>query len=189
MSDDNDTTHTSGDGNTRRRLLTGIGAAAAGGGLLAVAGAPSAQAAIADGSYYTFGPARYVDTRAGSGGRISGGQSRTFTVLQGADYTMAANLTVVSTVGSGYLSVYSADLATRPQPYSSINWQSTGQVLANFSIFDLGEAGFTVYCGGAASSSTHFIIDSVGYFLNGGAAPAKARAWEREMQSRRAAQE
>jgi hypothetical protein len=189
MSDDIDPT-TSAAGNTRRRLLTGMGAAAAGGGLLAVAGAQTAQAAISNGSYYTFGPTRYVDTRTGSGGRISNGQTRTLAVLSGAQYTMAANVTVVNTKGSGYLSIYSAALATRPQPYSTINWQGDGVILANFTFFDLGAAGFSVYCGGTSGASTNFIIDTVGYFINNGAAgaPPEAKAWERKMQQRLADQ-
>jgi hypothetical protein len=171
--------------NTRRRLLAGMGVAAAGGGLLALAGPQAAQAANTNGSYYTYGPTRYVDTRSGFGGRISGGATRTLTVLSGAQFTMAANVTVVSTQGTGYLSIYSADLGSRPQPYSSINWQGSGKIVANFTFFDLGTAGFSIFCGGA-TASTHFIIDTVGYFLNNGAAgkPPEAKAWEREMERR-----
>jgi hypothetical protein len=40
--------------------------------------------------------------------------------------------------------------------------------IASFVLFDLGNAGFNIYCGG--SGNTHFILDTIGYFLNNGAA-------------------
>jgi hypothetical protein len=132
---------------------------------------------ISDGSYYSFGPSRILDTRSGSGGSISAGQTRTYSLLAGAQFTMACNLTVVSTSNSGYLAIYSADLGSRPQPYSSINWYASGQVIANFVVFDLGNAGFDVYCGG--TGNTHFILDTIGYFLNNGAALTAAEKAEK----------
>jgi len=79
---------------------------------------------------------------------------------------------VVSTHGSGYLALYNADLSSRPTPYSSINWQGNGKVVANFTMLDLGSAGVNVFCSGGSSTNTHFIIDVVGYFISGGAARA-----------------
>ena len=178
------TTHPAESGASRRRLLAGMGAVAAGGGLLALAGAPKAEAVVSDASYYSYGPIRYVDSRINSGGRISGGATRTLSVFAGlASYTFAINLTVVSTQGSsGFLSLYNADLTTRPIPYSSINWQGNGKTVANFSMLDLGNAGANLYCSGGSSTSTHFIIDVVGYFYTGGAArvsPPGFEEWER----------
>ena len=100
-----------------------------------------------------------------------------------AGYTFAINLTVVATLGSGgFLAVYNGDLATRPTPYSSINWQGNGKTVANFSLLDLGAGGAKVYCSGNSSISTHFIIDVVGFFYNDGAArvaPPGFTEWEK----------
>lgn len=188
MSDDPITADPAEGGATRRRVLSGMGALAAGGGLLALAGTPKAEATVVDASYYSYGPVRYVDSRVNSGGRISGGVTRNLPVFGGlADYTFAINLTIVSTQGtSGYLAVYNADGA-RPNPYSSINWQGNGKVVANFSMLDLGNAGANIYCSGGSSNSTHFIIDVVGYFYTGGAslvAPPGFDEWERKAKQR-----
>lgn len=187
MSDDMIIADASEGGATRRRLLTSMGAAAAGGGLLALAGTQTAQATVADGSYYSYGPVRWADTRLNSGGRIYGGQTRTLPIFSYPDLTFAINLTVVSTQGSGWLAVYNADLANRPNPYSSINWQGAGRIVANFSMLDTGAAGAKVYCSGSSSTNTHFIIDVVGYFVSGGAAakaPPKEQARQAEMRRR-----
>lgn len=170
MTDQLTTAEGAGGGAPRRRLLAGMGAVAAGGGLLALAGTPDARASVSDASYYTYGPRRWIDTRI-SGGRISGGVTRTLTAFEGlGEYTFAINLTVVATQGSGYLVIYNADLDNRPSPYSSINWQGDGKVVANFNLVDLGTPGAKVWCSGGSSTSTHFIVDVLGYFYNGGAA-------------------
>ena len=172
-------------GATRRKLLTGMGAAAAGGGLLALTGTQKAAAAVEDGTYFSFGPERFVDTRL-SGGKISGGQTRTLEDFEDADgITFALNLTIVSTEGSGYLSIYNAD-EPRPTPYSSINWQGAGKVVANFTMVDGGVAGLKVYCSPGATVKTHFIIDITGIFLtNEGPVPARVRAWQKKSKERR----
>jgi hypothetical protein len=167
---------------SRRKMLAGMGVAA-GGGLLALAGTQSAQATVSDSSYYSYGPYRYVDSRSNSGGRISGGVTRNLPVFSGLqDYTFACNVTVVGTQGAGFLAIYNADLGSRPTPYSTINWMTSGQVVANFTMLDLGAAGANVFCSGGASTSTHFIIDVVGLFITNGAAakalPASFKAWE-----------
>lgn len=171
---------------TRRKLLTGMGAAAAaGGGLLALAGTQQASAVVDDGTYFSLGPERFVDTRE-SGGKISGGQTRTLTDFEDADgLTFALNLTLASTEGSGYLAVYNADEA-RPNPYSTINWQGAGRVLANFTLVDGGNAGIKVYCSGGSTVKTHFIIDIIGIFITGDApVPTKVRSWQEKAQKRR----
>lgn len=171
---------------TRRKLLTGMGAAAAaGGGLLVLAGTQKASAAVVDGSYTSVGPERFIDTRE-SGGKISGGQTRTLADFEDTDgLTFALNLTLVSTEGSGYLAVYNAD-EPRPNPYSTINWQGAGKVLANFTLVDGGDAGIKVYCSGGSTVKTHFVIDVVGIFLTSdGPVPAKVRKWQEKTQERR----
>jgi hypothetical protein len=188
MSDDPITADPTQGGATRRRLLSGMGAMAAGGGLLALAGTQRAEATVVDASYYSYGPVRYADSRINSGGRISGGVIRNLPIFGGLpNYTFAINLTVVSTQGTGYLAVYNADLTSRPTPYSSINWQGNGKVVANFSMLDLGSAGANIYCSGGSSNSTHFIIDVVGYFISGGAnvaAPPEFAEWEQKAKQR-----
>lgn len=175
------TTSLSETGATRRKMLAGMGVAA-GGGLLALAGTQQAHASVADSTYYSYGPSRYVDTRYNSGGRISGGVVRNLPVFNGgSDYTFACNLTVVDTQGNGFLAVYNGD-SSRPTPYSSINWQGANKVVANFLMLDLGSAGANVYCSGGSATSTHFIIDVVGFFLNNGAnqapLPESFKRWE-----------
>jgi len=182
MPDDLITADPADGGATRRKLLTGMGAAAAGGGLLALAGAQQAQAAVGNATYFSLGPLRIIDTRE-SGGRISGGQTRTLQEFEGSDdLTWAINLTVTSTKGSGYLSIYNADVS-RPRPYSTINWRGSGKVVANFNIVDGGEAGLRVYCSGDSSNSTHFVIDVVGLFITTQAPlPPVVRAWQSKVQ-------
>src|SRR5687767_12738519 len=110
-------------GATRRRLLTGMGAVAAGGGLLALASTPKAAAAVSDASYYSYGPSRFVDTRRQWPGRIHGGETQGPDIFDGSpNLTFAINLTVVNTRGSGYLAIFNGD-GPRPTPYSTINWQ------------------------------------------------------------------
>lgn len=146
---------------TRRRLLTGAGAAAVGAGVLAIASTPAAQAAVTAGLYYSITPERVVDTRV-EGGRISLGQSRLEDILVGDGLAAVCNVTVANTASSGYLTLYNADEA-RPAPFSTINWQGAGKIVANLAIFDLGESGFRVFCGGSAGASTNYVVDLIGF--------------------------
>ena len=192
MSDDDDVTNdSSGTGATRRRLLYGMGAAA-GAGLVSMAAAPQAAQALShDASYYSYEPSRFVDTRLGWGGvqRIVGGQTQTLSIFEGLqNYTFACNLTVVATQGTGYLAVYNADLEARPAPFSSINWQGAGKIVANFTMLDLGAAGVNVYCSGGSTTSTDYIMDVIGVFVTGDAArrplPAEFTAWAKAAKRR-----
>ncbi len=171
-------------GATRRKLLSGLGVAAAGGGLLALTGGQTAQADVAAGTYYSDGPTRFLDTRE-SGGKISSGQTRTLTNFDESDQlAFAINLTVVSTEGSGYLAIYNADRA-RPTPYSSINWKGAGQIVANFNVVDGGEAGLNIYCSVGPGVRTHFIIDVVGVFDTSDVTPpANVKAWQQKVKKR-----
>lgn len=174
-------------GASRRKILTGMGGVAAGGGLLALAGAPKASAAVEEGTYFSLGPERFIDTRLpDGGGKIRGGQTRTLQDFEEADgLTFALNLTVVSTEGSGYLALYNADVP-RPNPYSTINWQGAGKVLSNFTLVDGGDAGLEVYCSGASTVRTHFILDIVGVFITSEApVPARVKTWQQKAERRR----
>lgn len=73
-----------------------------------------------------------------------------------------ANVTVVNTVGSGFLVAYKNGAAQPPA--STINWFGTGQVLANTTVVALDASGrFAVSIGG--SSQTDVFVDVIGYFL------------------------
>jgi len=168
---------------TRRKMLAGMGAAAAGAGLLAVAGTQPAHAAVSNGTYFSIDPIRVYDSRS-SGGRISAGQSRLLSVFSGSDgIAYVCNLTVTNTRGNGYLAVWNADIA-RPQPYSSVNWLGDGRVVANLGIFDAGDDGLRVYCGGGGS--TDFIVDVVGAMLSNvlnAASPPELQAAQKRLKA------
>ena len=157
----------------RRRLFKLGAGAAAGAGLLALSNATPAAAAVSGGTYQSVTPIRILDTRMG-GGPIKSGETRTSLALSGNTYACVCNITVANTTGkSGYLAIYSADLASRPQPFSSVNWQGASQVVANLAIFDTGNAGFKIYCGGGGS--TDLIIDFISYFVTAPAAKTPAQ--------------
>ena len=119
-------------------------------------------------------PERVFDSRPNSApnlptdGVISAGQTRRIELLasgteqfiEDIDGVMI-NLTVTQTVGSGFLSVYSAALTTAPT-VSSINWSATGQTVANLTVSACQLAALKVTCGG--TGSTHFIIDVLGVY-------------------------
>lgn len=119
-------------------------------------------------------PERVFDSRPNSGpnlptdGVIAAGQTRTIDLLasgteqfiEDIDGVMV-NLTVTQTVGSGFLSVYAADLTT-PPTISSINWTATGQTVANLTVSACSLGSIKVTCGG--TGSTHFLIDVLGVY-------------------------
>jgi hypothetical protein len=119
-------------------------------------------------------PERVYDSRPSSApdlpndGVISAGQTRTINLLasgteqfiEDIDGVMV-NLTVTQTVGSGFLTVYSAGLAT-PPTISSVNWSATAQTVANLTVSACELAALKVTCGG--TGSTHFIIDVLGVY-------------------------
>jgi hypothetical protein len=185
MSDDVIALDSAEGGATRRKLLTGVGVAAASGGFLALAGGQKAQAAVYNGTYFSTRASRFVDTRDG-GGKISGGETRVLKeFLDAQGVTFAINLTVVATEGSGYLALYNAD-EERPTPYSSINWQGAGKIVANFNLVDGGGDGISVYCSAGSTVKTHFIIDVVGILLtHEQPVPTKAQTWQKKAQQYR----
>ena len=167
------------DGGSRRRLLTGLGAAVVGAGAISAGAALPAQAAIDDGRYYTFGPERILDTRTGAGGRISRGTTRTYDELVGAGYTMVCLVTVTRTVGNGHLYIWNGDLASPPGgiPGAVVRWPVSNQTLASTVFFDLGDNGFKISCGGSANAATDVIVDSIGYFTGATLDPVQRR-WQ-----------
>jgi len=133
------------------------------------------------GGFTAISPTRVYDSRRGTApiGVLTPGQSRTIDARQPRDVTtglelpvaplfslaqaVAITVTVVSTTGNGWLTVnVGGDTAIKG---SSVNWSSTGQVLANSTTSPVNYLGqLTVVCGGSASASTHFLVDVIGYY-------------------------
>jgi hypothetical protein len=91
---------------------------------------------------------------------VNGGSPTANFVPEGAT-AVFANITVVDTVGSGYLAVNPG--GTTVVSASSINWSAAGQILANGISLTLNSSReITVIAGGAGS--TQFIIDILGYY-------------------------
>lgn len=105
-------------------------------------------------------PVRMYDSR--SGARIAAGQVRTHQLASqvpvGATGVLL-NVTVTGTQSSGFLTVYASDQSAPGT--SSINWDSSGRTLANAVTSAIpASRSINVRCG---SSSTHYIVDLVGY--------------------------
>lgn len=72
------------------------------------------------------------------------------------------NITVTSTVATGYLAVEGNNTTVSA---STINWFGAGQTLANAATVKLNDARvIAVICGGTGAT-THFIVDVTGYYL------------------------
>jgi hypothetical protein len=128
-------------------------------------------------------PSRVYDSRLGTpapGGPLLVGNNRLVSVkdrraldtgaVVGADIVppgstaVTANLTVVDTVGSGFLTVNPGGNLTISA--ATINWTESGQILNNGVNLTLGALrDVTVLAGGVGSSSTQFVIDITGYYL------------------------
>lgn len=146
------------------------------------AGSPGTWREIAGlataGSFHPLSGGRVYDSREAQPlpGAISGGQNRTISVAAarevagGAvvipDYVpagaraIAANVTVVSVSGAGFLACNPGGVTTVTA--STINWSAPGQVLANGVILSVTGRELTVVAGGG---SAHFVVDVTGYWL------------------------
>jgi hypothetical protein len=131
------------------------------------------------GQFHAIDPSRVYDSRVPqpSPGALASGTSRTITVRNSRTTDAGAivnpdlvpagataisfNLTIADTVGSGYLAVNAGgDNSIRA---SSINWSTSGQVLANGLVVKLDASRqITVVCGGGGS--TNFVVDVLGYY-------------------------
>jgi hypothetical protein len=128
-------------------------------------------------------PARVFDSRfAAFGGPIATGGSRLVNVKDAIDpltglvsvanavpegaRAVSYNLTIVSTVGAGYVAVVPGNSTTVTS--SSINWYTSDQILANSGVIGLGsgaaERQVTLVVGGSGGSSTQVILDITGYY-------------------------
>ncbi len=131
------------------------------------------------GAFHAITPTRVYDSRQTlpTPGVLTGGSTRTISVKDaravngGAVVTanaipsgataVAANITIVTTAGGGYLSVNPGGVTAITA--STINWSASGQVIANGISLTLNtNRELTVVCDGG---STHFIVDINGYYL------------------------
>jgi hypothetical protein len=130
------------------------------------------------GAFHAIDPKRVYDSRSPlpSQGVLAGGSSRVVSVADGRDLVSGAvdspglvpegataityNLTVVSTVGAGFVSVAPGSAPTFGA--SSINWTSSGTTIANAGVVRLDlDRQIKVFCQGG---TTNFIIDVTGYY-------------------------
>lgn len=113
-------------------------------------------------------PQRAYDSRTDA--RLATGETRTVDLLADTEAIpenidgVMVNLTVTDTAGWGFLTVYSAALATVPET-SNINWSATGATIANQVVSATEFARLKVSCGGGGS--THFIVDVIGTYGGG----------------------
>jgi hypothetical protein len=132
------------------------------------------------GSFYAVTPARVYDSRVGTyspNGVLSGGQNRTISVANSYNVSgtlvtsnfipagataVFANVTVVDTVGAGYLVINPG--GTTAVAASTINWSANGQVLANGISLTLNASREITVVNGSGGS-TQFIIDITGYWM------------------------
>ena len=132
------------------------------------------------GSFYAVTPARAYDSRLSTypqNGVLGSLQNRTISVANRYDVNgtlvtsnfvpagataVFANVTVVDTVGAGYLAVNPG--GTTAVAASTINWSASGQVLANGISLTLNASREITVVNGSGGS-TQFIIDITGYWL------------------------
>lgn len=149
-----------------------------------VAGTPGTWRKIAGaataGAFHALSPGRVYDSRAAlpTQGSIASGQNRTISVADKRDPTsgavtlanfvpagatsVAANITVVSITGAGFLTVNPGGSTVVES--STINWSAAGQILANGVILTLNATRqLTVVAGGGGT--TELLIDITGYYL------------------------
>jgi uncharacterized repeat protein (TIGR01451 family) len=128
------------------------------------AGAPTPlNVSLAAVDFYTAAPCRVVDTRSSS--PLSSGVARTFTVAGSCGIpanakAVAANVTVVTPTGSGYVSIYPA--GTLPGT-STVNFQA-GQVRAGNAVLALKNGAVDAKATVGGSGTVQVVIDVSGYF-------------------------
>ena len=106
---------------------------------------------------------RMIDTRL-DGGPLAGGATKN--IAQGNTVIAAApslilTISVASPTNSGHLIAY-ADATPRPST-SSLNYV-TGQIVSNLAIAATGNSTVDLYNNAYSSSSTHVVVDCLGYF-------------------------
>lgn len=134
------------------------------------------------GAFHAITPTRVYDSRAAAPaqGVLGAGGNKTLSVKDGRDLTtgnvtvadlipagttaITANITVVNTVGSGFLAVNPGGNTTVSA--ATVNWFASGQILNNGVNVTLNATrDVTVICGGGTGAQTDFVIDATGYYL------------------------
>lgn len=143
----------------RDLLLKGGAVAAVAGTVIAGVTTPAAAAPLAP-VLLPYGPQRLYDSRTGGGPLPSGYQVTLTSTNPAVDAAFLLNLTIVDTVGSGFVSVFSADISWPGS--STLNWYGAGQINANnaYTAIRQSDQGIKVYAGGGGS--TNFVLDLVG---------------------------
>ncbi|CAB4339492.1 MAG: hypothetical protein F2947_00700 [Actinobacteria bacterium] len=132
------------------------------------------------GSFHPVTPGRVYDSRLSTylqHGTLGSGQNRTLSVassfdvngtLVNSDFVPAgatavfANVTIVDTVGAGYLAINPGGTTTVAA--STINWSASGQILANGISLTLNSTRQITVVNGSGGA-TQFIIDITGYWM------------------------
>lgn len=128
------------------------------------------KATGSSGLTYLPTPVRGYDSRPSQPGpgikaKMAAGETRSVALISAfggrtSDVAVLANVTVTSTTGAGFLSVYSgASPDLNPPSFSSVNWSATGQTVGNNVQSAIDSSNLKLY----ASQPTHVIIDIVGY--------------------------
>jgi hypothetical protein len=129
------------------------------------------------GALHAIEPTRVYDSRWPGRGPIAAGEDRVVAIGTGRNVATGAaevtglvppdaravqyTLTVVDTVGAGFLALTSEKATTYRA--STVNWASTGVSIANSTMGKVTSPSMKVWCGGAGS--TQFVIDVLGYYL------------------------
>ncbi len=92
---------------------------------------------------------------------VAGGSVAATNFVPAGATAVSANVTIVSTVGSGYLAINpGGDIEVRA---STINWSTPGQILANGVSLTLdAKRQLAVIAGGGGA--THFAVDILGFW-------------------------
>ncbi|MGD9792778.1 MAG: hypothetical protein AB7V43_04790 [Acidimicrobiia bacterium] len=112
-------------------------------------------------------PTRVYDSRNDPSGRIAAGATRTIALnptagIPGGATAAMMNITLVNTVGGGFLTVFSAALTSVPGT-SSVNWFESDQILSNLQVSAIdSSARIKIYSG---ANVTDVIVDVIGYCL------------------------
>ncbi|MBB5871100.1 hypothetical protein F4553_004479 [Allocatelliglobosispora scoriae] len=132
----------------------------------------SASRGIGGGTYLPVGPVRVLDTRNAIGIAtrvpVAAGASVSLQVagLNGVPATglagVAVNVTVTSTAGSGYLTVFPS--GTQQPIVSNLNW-SAGSTTANMAEVPVGEDGRITLANGS-TGTVHVLVDLLGYYTS-----------------------
>ena len=138
------------------------------------------SASTGAGSFYAVTPSRVYDSRLSTyplHGALTSLQNRTLSVANSFDVNGAlvdsdfvpagatavfANVTIVDTVGAGYLAINPGGITTVAA--STINWSATGQILANGISLTLNSTRQITVVNGSGGA-TQFIIDVTGYWM------------------------